>query len=223
MRILMTGAGMDEADFARARAAMVETQLRRREIHDPAVLEAFRAVPRHLFVGEKQRGAAYGDHPLPIGEGQTISQPYMVALMTQCLEIRKGARILEVGTGCGYQAAILSRIAPEVFTIERIPSLSRKAEEILDGLGYTNVRFFVGDGTRGLPGFAPYDGIVVTAGAPRVPQPLVDQLAEGGRLVIPVGGRWSQELIVLHKGRGGVAQRGVCGCVFVPLLGDHGW
>lgn len=214
---------MDESVFLRAREAMVEEQLLRRGILDVAVIEAFRAVPRHRFVGEEERVEAYGDHPLPIGEGQTISQPYMVALMTQCLGLERDARVLEVGTGCGYQAAILARIAREVCTVERIGALSKKAEALLGELGYTNVRFFVGDGTQGLPEIAPYDGIVVTAGSPRVPQPLIDQLAEGGRLVIPVGGRWSQELLVVRKERGGVVQRGVCGCVFVPLVGEHGW
>lgn len=214
---------MDESAFSRAREAMVEEQLLRRGIRDAAVVEAFRAVPRHRFVGEAHRSEAYDDHPLPIGEGQTISQPYMVALMTQCLGLERDARVLEIGTGCGYQAAILARIAREVCTVERIGALAKKAEALLGDLGYTNVRFFVGDGSRGLPEIAPYDGIVVTAGSPRIPQPLIDQLAEGGRLVIPVGGRWSQELLVVRKERGGVAQQGVCGCVFVPLVGEHGW
>lgn len=214
---------MDKNDYSRERALMVEQQLMRRDIRDPKVLEAFLSVPRHRFVGDDLRGSAYADHPLPIGEGQTISQPYIVALMTQYLELQEDARVLEIGTGCGYQTAILSRIAAEVYTIERITSLSKKAEALLGELGYTNVRVFVGDGTQGLPASAPYDGIIVTAGSPKIPEPLVAQLAEGGRLVIPVGGRWSQELLVVRREGGRVTQREVCGCVFVPLLGEHGW
>jgi protein-L-isoaspartate(D-aspartate) O-methyltransferase len=214
---------MDETGFARERELMVAQQLQRRGIRDPRVLEAFRAVPRHLFVGASHRGEAYADHPLPIGEGQTISQPYMVALMTQCLALRGDERVLEIGTGCGYQAAILGRLAAEVVTIERIAPLSEKAEALLGGLGYTNVRFVVGDGTRGFPPSAPYGGIVVTAGSPEIPEPLTEQLAEGGRLVIPVGGRWAQELLVVRREGGARAEQRVCGCVFVPLVGEHGW
>jgi protein-L-isoaspartate(D-aspartate) O-methyltransferase len=214
---------MDDEDRERERGLMVEQQLARRDIRDPRVLEAFRSVERHRFVGEALQREAYADHPLPIGDGQTISQPYMVALMTQCLELEGDERVLEIGTGCGFQAAILSRLAAEVYTIERIASLSKKAEALLGGLGYTNVRFSVGDGTRGLPESAPYDGIVVTAGSPGIPEPLLEQLAEGGRLVIPVGGRWSQELLVVRRDRGRFVQRRICGCIFVPLVGTHGW
>jgi protein-L-isoaspartate(D-aspartate) O-methyltransferase len=216
-------AEMDANGFSRERELMVEQQLLRRDIRDPKVLEAFRSVPRHRFVDIALRDSAYADHPLPIGEGQTISQPYMVALMTQCLELDGDTRVLEIGTGCGYQAAILSRLAAEGYTIERIASLSKKAEAILGELGYTNVHFFVGDGTQGLPASAPYDGIIVTAGSPKIPEPLVAQLTEGGRLVIPVGGRWSQELLVVRREGGSITQREVCGCVFVPLVGEHGW
>lgn len=215
---IMTG---DE--FARQRMLMVEQQLIPRGIRDPRVLAAFRKVPRHRFVGGEFQQAAYADHPLPIGEGQTISQPYMVACMTQCLELRSGDRVLEIGTGSGYQAAILAEICGEVYSVERIAAVSGKAGEILKELGYTNVHLLVADGTQGWAARAPYDGIVVTAGAPRVPPPLIEQLAVGGRLVIPVGGSWSQELMVMRKEEGQVTEEGVCGCVFVPLLGKHGW
>ena len=214
---------MDEQGLERQRELMVEQQLTRRGIRDARVLAAFRSVPRHLFIGAALQREAYADHPLPIGEGQTISQPYMVALMTQCLALEGSERVLEIGTGCGYQAAILGRLAAQVFTIERIAALSKKAEALLGELGYTNVHCVVGDGTQGLPASAPYDGIIVTAGSPKVPEPLTEQLAEGGRLVIPVGGRWSQELLVVRKKHGALTEQGVCGCVFVPLVGEHGW
>ena len=219
----MVQTGMDETGFARERELMVAQQLARRGIRDPRVLEAFRLVPRHLFVGASRRNGAYADHPLPIGEGQTISQPYMVALMTQCLALEGSERVLEIGTGCGYQAAILARLAAEVVTVERIAPLSEKAEALLGRLGYTNVRFVVGDGTRGFPPSAPYGGIVVTAGSPKIPEPLTEQLVEGGRLVIPVGGRWAQELLVVRREGAALAEQRVCGCVFVPLVGEHGW
>jgi protein-L-isoaspartate(D-aspartate) O-methyltransferase len=147
----------------------------------------------------------------------------MVALMTQCLELRGGERVLEIGTGSGYQAAILASIAAEVYTVERIAALSEKSRAILRELGYNNVHFLVGDGTMGWPEEAPFEGIIVTAGAPRVPEPLVQQLAEGGRLVIPVGGGWSQDLLIVRKKKGKVMEEVVCGCIFVPLVGEHGW
>ena len=214
---------MKNSERAKERELMVERQLVRRGISDPRVLEAFRKVPRHLFVPRGLQSSAYADHPLPVGEGQTISQPYMVALMTECLGLGEGERVLEIGTGSGYQAAILAELAAEVYTVERIAALSERAREILEKLGYTNIRFLVGDGTKGWPEHAPYDGIIVTAGAPRVPDPLVEQLAEGGRLVIPVGGSWAQELAVLRRTKRGVTRRNVCGCVFVPLVGEFGW
>lgn len=213
----------DEDNFKGQREAMVEQQLRRRGIRDPRVLEAFGKVPRHRFVDAGVIRSAYSDHPLPIGEGQTISQPYMVALMTQCLGLKGREKMLEIGTGSGYQAAILACLAAEVYTIERIASLSEKSRSILAELGYNNVHFRVSDGTLGWPEEAPYDGIIVTAGAPRVPDPLIEQLAEGGRLVIPVGGGWSQDLIILRKMEGEIFEEQVCGCVFVPLIGEHGW
>ncbi|MEJ2744885.1 MAG: protein-L-isoaspartate(D-aspartate) O-methyltransferase [bacterium] len=214
---------MNDEELTRRRGLMVERQLKRRGIQNEEVLRAFMNVPRHRFVGPALRHSAYADHPLPIGEGQTISQPYMVALMTQCLELKSGDRVLEIGTGSGYQTAILAAITAHVFTIERIPSLTKNAEAILKELGYNNVRFLVGDGTKGWPEEAPFDGILVTAGAPRLPEPLIDQLTEGGRLVIPVGRYWSQDLMVIRKIDGGVEEKFVCGCVFVPLVGEFGW
>jgi protein-L-isoaspartate(D-aspartate) O-methyltransferase len=214
---------MDETDFAQQRELMVEHQLKRRGITDSKVLDGFRNIPRHRFIDKRLHDSAYADHPLPIGDGQTISQPYMVALMTQCLELRGGERVLEIGTGSGYQAAILASIAAEVYTVERIAALSEKSRAILRELGYNNVHFLVGDGTMGWPEEAPFEGIIVTAGAPRVPEPLVQQLAEGGRLVIPVGGGWSQDLLIVRKKKGKVMEEVVCGCIFVPLVGEHGW
>ncbi len=214
---------MNDEELTRRRELMVELQLRSRGIYNEEILHAFMSVPRHRFVGPGVENSAYADHPLPIGGGQTISQPYMVALMTQCLELRSSDRVLEIGTGSGYQAAILATIAAEVFTVERIPALTKNAEEILRELGYNNVRFLVGDGTKGWPEEAPFDGIVVTAGAPRAPEPLIEQLAEGGRLVIPVGGNWTQDLTVVRKVKGKIEEKSVCGCIFVPLLGEFGW
>lgn len=203
---------------------MVERQLLPRGITDARVLEAFREVERHKFVPEDVLESAYEDHPLPIGEGQTISQPYMVALMTQCLRLRGGLeKILEIGTGSGYQAAILSRLAKEVYSLERIASLAERAEGILKGLGYSNVTCGVGDGTLGWKEHAPYDGIIVTAAAPKIPDAYTGQLAEGGRLVIPLGSSFSQVLTVIEKGPGGLTASEICGCVFVPLLGKEGW
>lgn len=207
-----------------ARERMVRYQLEARGITNPRVLDAMRKVPRHLFVPPERVHDAYSDHALPIGEGQTISQPYMVALMTQLLDPAPSHRVLEVGTGSGYQAAILAELANEVVTMEREEALSLRAREVLESLGYRNIIFVVGDGTEGYPPLAPYDGIIVTAGAPFVPQPLVEQLAPGGRLVIPVGHRYEQVLTVAEKdeqGRLHVSEHGYC--VFVPLIGKHGW
>lgn len=212
---------MDE--FERARQRMVDGQLAGRDIHDSRVLEAFRKVPRHLFVDEVDRGHAYEDYPLPVGCGQTISQPYMVALMTQCLQLRGSEAVLEIGTGSGYQTAILAELASRVYTIERIPELSQRARTLLEQLGYGNIEYKVGDGTLGWPDHAPFDAILVTAGAPQMPKALTEQLAAEGRLVIPVGGRSSQMLQVAwsHLGRPRVMD--VCACVFVKLIGEQGW
>ena len=203
------------------RERMVALQLMARDIRDESVLRAFRKVPRHEFIPSEMRAEAYADHPLPIGAGQTISQPYMVALMTQCLELSGDERVLEIGTGSGYQAAILAGLAREVYSIERQESLAARASAVLDG--YPNIHITVGDGTEGWPEHAPYGGIIVTAGAPDVPLPLLDQLAEGGRLVIPVGGSFSQTLMVCTRRGDRIEKISVCGCVFVPLVGKHGW
>jgi protein-L-isoaspartate(D-aspartate) O-methyltransferase len=202
---------------------MVELQLRARDITDKRVLSVFRKVPRHIFVKEPLWGEAYSDYPLPIGDGQTISQPYMVALMTQCLSLKGTERVLEIGTGSGYQAAILAELAKEVYSIERHINLSVNAQAVIDRLGYKNIHLKTGDGTQGWDEYAPYNGIIATAAAPSVPKPLKEQLAEGGRLVIPVGNEYSQVLTVITKVKGVFTENEVCGCIFVPLIGVHGW
>ncbi|MCD5398069.1 protein-L-isoaspartate(D-aspartate) O-methyltransferase [candidate division NPL-UPA2 bacterium] len=209
--------------FEEERKGMVEVQLKGRKTKDKRVLEAMAKVPRHRFVEKKLQSTAYTDYPLSIGKGQTISQPYMVALMTQCLKLKGDEKVLEVGTGSGYQVAILAELAKEVYSVERIAGLARRARKILPELGYTNIKFKVGDGTRGWEEHSPYEGIMVTAGSPDIPQTLVDQLSEGGRMVIPVGGNFSQELMVVQKRKGKVEKKNICGCVFVPLIGEFGW
>ncbi len=207
-----------------ARDRMVDTQLVPKGITDKGVLDAMRKVPRHLFVPEMQRGSAYEDHPLPIGEGQTISQPFMVAIMTQALKLTGRENVLEIGTGSGYQTAILAELAARVYSVERVVSLTGSARKILDALGYKNVLVKLSDGTMGWTEYAPYDRILVTAGSPSIPEPLVEQLAPGGILVIPVGGDYGQELIRLTKLEDGSTRREeLGGCVFVKLLGKHGW
>ncbi len=212
-------------DFARQRARMVAQQLAARGISDPAVLAAFRAVPREAFVPPEQRQDAYRDSPLPIGESQTISQPFVVALMVEALEISGGDRVLEIGTGSGYAAAILSQVAAEVYTVERHPSLAREAERRCAELGYRNVHIRVGDGTLGWPEHAPYDAIVVSAAAPEVPEPLAEQLAVAGKLVIPVGASpYTQELLRLTRtGPETLVRENLGGVAFVPLVGAEGW
>ena len=211
-------------DFDKLRAAMVIEQLIPRNISESKVLEAFRKVPRHEFVPEELRHSAYNDYPLPIGESQTISQPYMVALMTECLKLKGGERVLEVGTGSGYQAAILGEIAGEVYSVERFKGLADKASEVLRELGYKNIHIKVGDGTLGWSEFAPYDGIVVTAGAPTIPESLVRQLKDGGRLVIPIDcGGFSQTLILVERIGRTTRTSDICACTFVPLIGKEGW
>jgi protein-L-isoaspartate(D-aspartate) O-methyltransferase len=202
---------------------MVGYQLEARGIRDRRVLEAMRRVPRHEFVPEEIRHRAYDDAALPIGEGQTISQPYMVAAMTELLELKGGEKVLEVGTGSGYQAAVLAELAREVYTIELHEELSERAREIIGRLGYRNVHFRTGDGTLGLPGEAPFQAIIVTAGSPAVPKPLADQLDEGGVIVIPVGERYSQRLLAGRKIRGKLHTEYGIYCVFVPLAGAFGW
>lgn len=209
--------------FRAAREAMVERQLARRGISDERILQAFRTLPREAFVDPALAEQAYDDNPLPIGEGQTISQPYIVALMTEASRIGPAARVLEVGTGSGYAAAILAELAHEVVTIERHPSLAASARRALDGLGYANVTVIEGDGSRGVPERAPYDAILVAAGAPGPPDSLKQQLADGGRLVIPVSANSHQDLKVITR-RGNEFEEENLGAVrFVPLVGKEGW
>jgi protein-L-isoaspartate(D-aspartate) O-methyltransferase len=212
-------------DYQRARQRMVEKQLTARGIRDPKVLEALSRVPRHLFVEEALASRAYGDHPLPIGEQQTISQPYIVAQMTEALGLGPQDRVLEIGTGSGYQAAVLAELAQRVYTLERIGPLMRKAKILLERLGYRNVVVKLSDGTLGWPEQAPFDAIMVTAGGPEVPEPLLDQLAPGGRMVIPVGrNRMAQTLVKLVKNDAGrVSRESLGGCRFVDLIGKHGF
>lgn len=205
------------------RERMVDSQIVARGVRDARVLDALRAVPRHLFVPECSRAEAYEDRPLPIGEGQTISQPYMVAIMTEVLAVRDTDRVLEVGTGSGYQSAILARLAREVITIERHAVLAAAAEAVLRSLCIENVRVFVGDGTEGYAVAAPFDRILVTAGAPAVPETLEAQLAPEGRLVIPVGPPGHQVLTVIDRHGAEYVHHEGEGCVFVPLIGRHGW
>ncbi len=210
-------------DFENLRKRMVETQLIERGITDDRVLSVFLGMPRHEFIASELRRCAYEDRPLPIGSGQTISQPYMVALMTELLEVSDKMKVLELGTGSGYQTAILAALAREVYSVERIARLAGSAASVLDRLGIKNVHIKTADGTIGLAEFQPYDAIMVTAGAPRVPQALLDQLTDGGRLVIPVGSRFSQVLMCVQKKGGQIVETRSCGCVFVPLLGKQGW
>ena len=210
-------------DYEKERVRMVDEQIALRGVQDPRVLAAMRKVPRHEFMPEALRDRAYGDHAMPIGEGQTISQPYIVAVMTEMLELKGTERVLEIGTGSGYQAAVLAELAEKVFTVERVKSLADKARATLDRLGYRNVALKVFDGTYGWKDMGPYDAIIVTAASPDVPQPLVEQLKEGGRLVIPVGERYSQVLVKIVKTASGITRRTDIPCVFVPLIGNHGW
>lgn len=202
---------------------MVDTQLRARGITNERLLEAMEKVPRHLFVAEALSQKAYGDHPLPIGEGQTISQPYMVATMVDALDLEGEERVLEIGTGSGYQTAILAELAAHIFTIERIASLGKHARELLESLGYTNVAFRIGDGTIGWREASPFDAILVSAAAPKVPPALTEQLADGGRLAIPLGGSFSQILNKVTRRGEQLETESICGCVFVPLIGRDGW
>jgi len=214
---------MNEEHFRDLCKEMVKGQLMTRGIADTRVLDAMRKVPRHKFLPKNLENSAYDDCALPIGEGQTISQPYMVALMTELLGFSGGEKVLEIGAGSGYQAAILAEIAGKVITIEKVPELADRARKKLEELGYKNVNVIVGDGTEGMPSEAPFDGIIVTAAAPSIPQPLVDQLADGGRLVIPVGDQYLQTLKIVSKKGKKIQVEDSIGCVFVPLLGKYGW
>lgn len=214
---------MQDDTYLELRVAMVETQLRKRGMKDPNVLRAMTDVPRHLFVPEHLRKQAYSDEPLPIGAGQTISQPYIVAAMTEALGLRGTERILEIGTGCGYQTAVLSLLGREVYSVELRSELATSASETLNRLGYPNVHIHCGDGSSGLKEFGLYDAILVAAAAPTVPEPLLEQLNEGGRLIAPVGTEERQELVrITRRGSEFMREQGE-GCRFVPLLGRYGW
>ena len=210
-------------DFNLSREKMVKNQLIARGIKDEGVLQAMGKIPRHLFIEDALYGEAYNDHPVPIGEKQTISQPYIVALMTEALELKGDENTLEIGTGSGYQTAILAELSSRVYTIERIKSLLGNARKLLSQLGYDNILFRAFDGTLGWKEYAPFDAIMVTAGAPHIAKPLIDQLADNGRMIIPVGDRYTQELIkVVRRGKD-LEQKSLGGCRFVNLIGVHGW
>ena len=207
-------------DWAPLRHQMVEDQIRKRGVRQPEVLRAMEGVPRHSFVPPDRRDQSYGDTPLPIGWGQTISQPYIVALMTELLGLDRRDKVLEIGTGSGYHAAVLSRVAGQVFTIEIIGELGRQAQQTLDGLGYENVHVRIGDGYQGWPDEAPFDAIILTAAPPRIPQPLLDQLRVGGKMVVPEGGSFVQDLLVITKTPHGLERRSVTPVRFVPMTGE---
>lgn len=214
---------MPDDSYSDLRAEMVETQVRKRGVKDLNVLHAMTSVPRHEFVPEKSKSLAYADEPLAIGEGQTISQPYIVAAMTEALGLTGSEKVLDIGTGCGYQAAVLSLLSREVHSIEFRADLARSAADRLQRLGFGNVHVHCGDGTLGLKEFAPYDAILVAAAAPRVPEPLLEQLKDGGRLIAPIGAEDHQHLMVVtRRGNEYITQQRE-GCRFVPLLGRHGW
>jgi protein-L-isoaspartate(D-aspartate) O-methyltransferase len=210
-------------ELAVARQNMVSQQIVRRGVSNARVLEALLAVPRHVFVPPENRSQAYADGALTIGEGQTISQPYMVAVMTEALQVESHHRVLEIGTGSGYQTAILAELAQEVYSVERSQPLAEDARMLLEEMGYSNIQFRVGDGTKGWPDKAPFDRIIVTAGAPAVPNELKSQLCEGGLLVIPVGGRALQELFRYTRKGDDLVGQPITSCRFVPLVGEEGW
>lgn len=210
-------------DYAGLRERMVEEQLIPRGIKNQKVLDAFFKVERHKFIPEELRRSAYGDFPLPIGEGQTISQPYIVALMTESLDLTAEEKVLEIGSGSGYQTAILAELAGEVYSIERFKILSEKAEATLNALNYKNIKMKTGDGTLGWPEEAPFDRIIITAASPRIPEPLLEQLNEGGKLIIPLGEAFGQVLTLTEKKKGEITTTQICGCVFVPLVGKYGY
>lgn len=209
--------------FAEARRSMVEWQIRRRGIRDERVLRAMGTVPRQEFVLPPYINKAYDDEPLPIGRGQTISQPYIVAAMLALIGLTGSERVLEIGTGCGYQAAVLALLAREVYTMEFLPELAQSAADRLERLGFSNVHVRCGDGTLGWPEYAPYDAILIAAAAPRIPEPVLGQLAENGRLVAPVGDDFDQEIQIVRKREGKVQVEHDVPCRFVPLVGKHGW
>lgn len=210
-------------EWKHERQRMVKEQICARGITDERVIDAMNRVPRHVFVDKTYYHQAYNDYPLPIGYGQTISQPYMVAAMTELLELKGDETVLEVGTGSGYQTAILALLCAKVYSIERIAELTKQARTILDSLGFQNINLMVGDGSIGWSDYSPYDGIMVTAGAPEIPNALIEQLAENGRLVIPVGDEFSQVLNLVRKHKGRIYRKESFGCTFVPLVGKGGW
>ncbi len=209
--------------YEKRREEMVRKQIEARGIRNADVLAAMRKAPRHLFVSEALMDQAYGDYPLPIGEQQTISQPYIVAEMTRALELSSDDRVLEIGTGSGYQAAIIAEIVYRVYTIERIHSLYIRARKLFDRLRYHNIVTRYSDGTNGWKDESPFDAIIVTAGSPSIPEPLIDNLTVGGRMVVPVGDQFSQDLIKIRKTESGVRKESMGGCRFVKLVGEHGW
>lgn len=210
-------------DYEILRERMVREQLMPRGIHDPRVLEAFSKLERHRFIPEELRNNAYADHPVAIGEGQTISQPYIVALMTQSLDLKGEERVLEIGTGSGYQTAILAELAQDIYSVERFENLAKRAQRILDELRYKNIRIKTGDGTLGWEEAGPFDRIIVTAAAPKIPELLASQLNDAGKLVLPLGEAFSQVLTLVEKKDGVFKSSDICGCVFVPLVGKYGW
>ena len=213
----------DTEETFRARVRMVDEQIEGRGIKDQRVIQALRELPRHLFVPGDETSLAYTDRPLPLGSGQTISQPYMVALMTEALALQGWEKVLEIGTGSGYQGAVLSMLSARVFSIERVGALAERARRTLEKLEIRNIEIIEANGSLGLPEEAPFDAIVVTAAAPSVPRPLLDQLADGGRLVLPVGDRYTQNLVRITKEAGNLHRESLGLCAFVPLIGSEGW
>jgi len=209
-------------DYAALRKKMVEEQLLPRGISNPRVLDVFRRIQRHKFLPEELRSNSYADFPVPIGESQTISQPYIVALMTQCLDLTGQEKVLEIGTGSGYQTAILAELSKEVYSIERFANLAKRAEALLSELGYANIKIKVGDGSLGWREEAPFDRIIITAATPQAPLPLTEQLKEGGKLILPLGESFTQVLTLLEKKQDKCESFDICGCVFVPLVGKYG-
>ncbi len=212
----------DPSRFVKQREAMVRVQIESRGITEPATLDALRKVERHKFVPPKYQNKAYEDHPLPIGENQTISQPYIVALMTQVLDLKKNEKVLEIGTGSGYQAAVLAEICNHVYTIEIIDTLGQRAQKLLADLGYKNINVKIGDGYKGWEEHSPFDAIIVTCAPTHIPEPLKKQLAEGGKMVIPVGKTFAQELVLLTKKNGKIRRESIIPVRFVPMLGENG-
>lgn len=210
-------------DFETLKKHMVQEQLIPRGIKNPKVLSVLSRIERHKFIPESLRNNAYADFPLPIGEGQTISQPYIVALMTENLDLSGNEKVLEIGTGSGYQTAILAELSREVYSIERFETLGQRAQSLLIELGYKNIKIKVGDGTLGWQEEAPFDRIIITASSPKIPEPLVEQLADKGKLILPLGESFSQVLTLIEKKDGKLKSSDICGCVFVPLVGKYGW